>query len=226
MAELEAIKGDINNRIFPIQWRDRIDCALASLRNDACYPDDSESKLLRNVTDWFGGLILGTATICVFPECGSGYFEWSAFVRMRRETNVLDNVQRIVMMDSHIKDEWLLPWREIARLSNVRLDVAKSYSDLVDIIVPCSDEVGAGVVVVVYINGSFRFSPSSCGTKPEIEKSRRAAVVFWDWCTTHAVNEPTNFLYTSVVEPCGCSTWNELARSHERSLINGTEKTI
>ena len=108
-------------------------------------------------------------------------------------------------MVTHIKDEWLLPWREIARLSNVRLDVAKSYSDLVDIIIPCSGRV----VVVVYINGSFRFSPSSCGTNPEIEKSRRAAVKFWDWCTTHAVNEPTNFLYTSVVEPCACSTWNE-----------------
>jgi hypothetical protein len=90
---------------------------------------------------------IGTATMCVFPECGNGYFEWSAFVRMRRETNVLHNVQRIVMMDSHMKDDWLLPWREIARLSNVRLDVAKSYSDLVDII-PCSGEVG---VVVVYI---------------------------------------------------------------------------
>ena len=188
MVELEAtIKGDINNRIRSIKWRDQIDCALASLRNDACYPEDSEAKLLKNVTDWFGSLILGgTATICVFPECGSGYFEWSAFVRMRREINVLDNVQHIVMMDSHMKDDWQLPWREIARLSNVRLDVAKSYSDLVDIIIPCS-----GVVVVVYINGSFRFSPSYCGTEPEIEKSRRAAVEFWDWCTTHAVNEPT-----------------------------------
>ena len=213
MVELEAIKGDINNRIRSIKWRDQIDCALASLRNDACYPEDSEAKLLKNVTDWFGSLILGgTATICVFPECGSGYFEWSAFVRMRRETNVLDNVQHIVMMDSHMKDDWQLPWREIAPLSNVRLDVAKSYSDLVDIIIPCS-----GVVVVVYINGSFLFSPFSCGTKPEIEKSRRAAVEFWDWCTTHAVNEPTNFLYTSVVEPCACCTWNALARCHERS---------
>ena len=190
--------------------RDQIDCALTSLRNDACYPEDSEAKLLKNVTDWFGGLNLGTATTCVFPECGSGYFEWSAFIQMRRETNVLDNVQRIVMMDSHMKDEWLLPWREIARLSNVRIDVAKSYSDLVDIIIPCS-----GNVVVVYINGSFRFSPFSCGTKPEIEKSRRAAVEFWDWCTTHAVNKPINFLYTSVVEPCACSTWNALARCHE-----------
>ena len=189
----------------------QIGCALAKLRNDACYPDDSEAKLLKNVTDWFGGLSLGNATVCVFPCCGSGYFEWSAFVRMRRELN---NVNRIVMMDPHIKEEWLLPWREIARLSNVRLDVAKSYSELVDII-PCSGEVGIGVVIVVYINGSFRFSPSSCGTKPEIEKSRRAAVKFWDWCTTHAVNEPTNFLYTSVVEPCACSTWNALARCHE-----------
>jgi hypothetical protein len=79
------------------------------------------------------------------------------------------------MMDSHVKDEWLLPWREIARLSN---DVAKSYSDLVDILI-C-----IGVVIVVYINGSFRFSPFYCGTKHEIEKSRRAAVVFWDWCVT------------------------------------------
>ena len=188
----------------------QIGCALASLRNDACYPDDSEAKLLQNVTEWFGGLILGdTATMClVFPCCGSGYFEWSAFVQMRHELN---NVQRIVMMDSHIKDEWLLPWHDIAQLSNVQLDVAKSYSDLGDIIT--GEEVGT--VVVVYINGSFRFSPSSCGTKPEIEKSRRAAVVFWDWCTTHAVNEPINFLYTSVVEPCACSTWDELARCHE-----------
>jgi hypothetical protein len=184
-----------------------LDCALASLRNDACYPDDSEAKLLQNVTDWLGGLSLDTTTICVFPECGSGYFEWSAFVQMRRE---LHNVQRVVMMDSHIKDEWLLPWHEIARLSNVQLEVAKSYSDLGDII---TGEVGT--VVVVYINGSFRFSPSTCGTKPEIEKSRRAAVKFWDWCTTHAVNKPTNFLYTSVVEPCACSTWNELARCKE-----------
>lgn len=203
----------VGHRYNMLQNHDQIDCALASLRNDACYPEDSETKLLKNVTDWFGGLILvGNATICVFPCCGSGYFEWSAFVRMRRETNVLDNVQHIVMMDSHMKDDWLLPWREIARLSNVRLDVAKSYSDLGDIIIPCS-----GVVVVVYINGSFRFSPFSCGTKPEIEKSRRAAVEFWDWCTTHAVNEPTNFLYTSVVEPCACSTWDALARCHERS---------
>ena len=185
----------------------QVGCALATLRNDACYPD-SEAKLLNNVTDWFGGLILGNATVCVFLCCGSGYFEWSAFVQMRRK---LHNVNRIVMMDSHIKDEWLLPWHEIARLSNVRLEVAKSYSDLGDII---AGEV-VGTVVVVYINGSFRFSPSSCGTKPEIEKSRRAAVKFWDWCTTHAVNEPTNFLYTSVVEPCACSTWNELARCHE-----------
>jgi hypothetical protein len=200
-------KGDINSRICSIQWRDQIDCALASLMNDACYPDDSETKLLKNVTDWFEGLNIGTTTTCVFPCCGSGYFEWSAFIQMRRETNMLDNVNRIVMMDSHIKDEWLLPWREIARLSDVHLDVAKSYSDLV---IPCS-----GNVVVVYINGSFRFSPSSCGSKPEIEKSRRAAVMFWDWCTTHAVNEPTNFLYTSVVEPCACSTWNALARCHE-----------
>ena len=190
--------------------RDQIDCALASLRNDAWYPE-TEAKLLKNVTDWFGDLILGTATMCVFPECGSGFFEWSAFVRMRRKTNVLHNVQRIVMMDSHMKDDWLLPWREIARLSNVRIDVAKSYSDLLDII-PCS-----GVVVVVYINGSFLFSPFSCGTKPEIEKSRRAAVKFWDWCTTHAVNEPTNFVHTSMVSPCACSTWNALARCHERS---------
>ena len=212
MGELDAIKGDINNQIRSIQWRDQIDCALASLRNDACYPEDSETKLLKNVTDWLGGLNLGsTATVCVFPECGSGYFEWSAFIQMRRELN---NVQRVVMMDSHIKDEWLLPWREIARLSNVRLDVAKSYSDLVDIL-KCSCEVAVGVVIVVYINGSFRFSPFYCGTKPEIEKSRRAAVEFWDWCSTHAVNEPINFLYTSVVEPCVCSTWNALARCHE-----------
>ena len=128
MRELNATKGDINSRsICSIQWRDQIDCALASLRNDACYPVDSEAKLLKNVTDWFGGLILGTtATICVFPECGSGYFEWSAFVRMRRETNVLDNVQRIVMMDSRMNDDFI----------------------------PCSC-----IVVVVYINGSFRFSP-------------------------------------------------------------------
>ena len=68
------------------------DCALASLRNDAYYPDDSEAKLLKNVTEWFGDLNLGdTATICVFPCCGSGYFEWSAFILMRRE---LHNVQR------------------------------------------------------------------------------------------------------------------------------------
>lgn len=196
MAELEATKNDINN-------------CINSLRNDACYPENSEAKLLKNVTEWLGSL--KNATMCVFPECGSGYFEWSAFIRMRRE---LHNVQRVVMMDSHIKDEWLLPWREIARLSNVRLDVAKSYSDLVDTI-PCS--VAVGVVIVVYINGSFRFSPFYCGTKPEIEKSRRAAVVFWDWCATHAVNEPANFLYTSVVEPCACSTWNALARCHEMS---------
>jgi hypothetical protein len=210
MAELEATKNDINNRIRSIQWRDQIDCALASLRNDACYPEDSEAKLLKNVTDWLGGL--KNATMCVFPECGSGYFEWSAFIQMRRE---LHNVQRIVMMDSHIKDDWLLPWREIARLSNVHLDVAKSYSDLADII-PCSCEVAVGtVVIVVYINGSFRFSPFYCGTKPEIEKSRQAAVKFWDWCTIHAINKPTNFLYTSVVEPCACSTWDALARGHE-----------
>jgi hypothetical protein len=55
MAELAVIKGDINNQNRSIhQWRDQTDCALASLRNDACYPDDSESKLLKNVTDWFG----------------------------------------------------------------------------------------------------------------------------------------------------------------------------
>ena len=214
MAELEAAtKNDINNRIRSIQLRDQIVCALASLRNDACYPQYSEAKLLKNVTEWFGRLNYGTATTCVFPECGSGYFEWSAFIQMRRE---LHNVQRIVMMDSHIKDDWLLPWGEIARLSNVHLDIAKSYSDLADII-PCSScEVAVGtVVIVVYINGSFRFSPFYCGTKPEIEKSRQAAVKFWDWCATHAVNEPTNFLYTSVVEPCACSTWDALARCHE-----------
>jgi len=28
-------------------------------------------------------------------------------------------------------------------------------------------------------------------TKPEIEKSRQAAVKFWDWCTIHAINKPT-----------------------------------
>ena len=81
MAELEAAtKNDINNRIRSIQLRDQIVCALASLRNDACYPQYSEAKLLKNVTEWFGRLNYGTATTCVFPECGSGYLEWSAFI--------------------------------------------------------------------------------------------------------------------------------------------------
>lgn len=153
------------------------------------------------------------ATQCIFPECGSGFSEWHV-VRLLQEACGV-RLSEVVMMDARmqVQGRWLDVWATLAVRTGVRLVALSSYEQLRE----WTDTQGATAQssLVLYINGSIRFSPSTCPLPCPPERSQAAAVQFWRWCHVHALNAPTNFLHGSPQAPCACTTWLSLAEQHE-----------
>jgi hypothetical protein len=149
---------------------------------------------------------------CVFPECGSGFSEWHV-VQLLQEVVGCRKLSEVVMMDGYIQERWLDVWDTMAARTGVKLVVLSSYVQLQEWADMQEEYI---TTLVFYINGSFRFSQSTCPCDPE--QSKAAAILFWRWCHAHVLNTPTNFLVGCPTPPCACTSWLELADCHDYNL--------
>ena len=149
------------------------------------------------------------ARCCIFPECGAAYHEWQAFIALRATGFRLDH---IVLMDECIEELWKEQWLRLGRQHKTRVTIMPSYVALREWATLADTRREESSVVVVYVNGSIQFSAYACRqTNPTV--SREAAVLFWDWCQEHAANAPVNFVRSSSLRPCACTTWAQLAET-------------
>lgn len=157
------------------------------------------------------------ATTCIFPECGSGYSEWQVVRVLQGVCRV--GVTEVLLMDTHTQENWRGAWAALAAQAGVRLVVQTSYEQLAAWAhghASCC----APDCLVLYINGSLRFSPSTCPPPCPPGRSKAAAIQFWLWCHAHALNAPANFLLGIPHAPGACVTWSELAEQHTRDLMD------
>jgi hypothetical protein len=142
------------------------------------------------------------ASTIIFPECGSGFHEWNVLIALKETDH---NIKEMIFMDSHIQDEWIPIWQELATMNNIIITILRSYIEL--------DKWSTNTnhqndVIIIYINGGLKFGESYC--KPECLES---AVRFWDWCAKHAKNKNAiNFIGCDMINPANCTSWSELSR--------------
>lgn len=141
-----------------------------------------------------------TSVTLFFLECGCGYHEWNV-VHALKAANY--SINTIVMMDCQIDSEWRGIWLELSKFHDVELVILESYVSLAQW-VQFFNEPSA----VIYINGALRFSPRYCGiTSTECQ---HAATLFWKWCAENVINQPINFVDTSILKPACANTWGDL----------------
>ena len=134
----------------------------------------------------------------VFPECGSGYHEWTIVCELIKQGHHIDQV---VFMDSMIGDnklpssQWLQCWKCMATELNINILTFTSYIELAH----WANNTHA-TVFVIYINGSFKFGPSYCGPN-DCEECRLYACHFWEWCSKHCANQLGNIVRDRIVQP-------------------------
>lgn len=197
-----------------------MECDIAMLRTSATdhIPHDTLPILLRHIRE-FVPKHQGSIK-CIFPECGNGFFEWNV-MQLLQETHKLQ-ISEVVMMDTYIQTHWVDIWTRIAKRADVRLVVLSSYVQLWDW--ARSQDPTARSNLVFYINGCFRFSEAHCPAPQTPELSRVAAVKFWRWCHSNALNNFTNFQYGNPVQPGMCDTWLEFAKLHDEKHQKDTKK--
>lgn len=194
-----------------------VEAAHRDLRRDAWFPHTLLALLqsvARHVDTSAGGSGCATA---IFPECGSGYFEWHV-VRLLRAAPRHVALSEVVMMDARTEPRWLDAWATLAASNGVRLVALDSYEQLWAWAEARDADTAAASSLVIYINACLRFSPSTCSPPLSCEGSRAAAVRFWQWCAAHAANPPANFLHGAPRPPCSCTTWLALAEVHSRPI--------
>lgn len=140
----------------------------------------------------------------IFPECGSAYHEWQVVCALARRGH---DITKVVFMDSAICLEWTETWQQVAKEQNVEIVILKSYIALRE----WAQSKGHLNLLVLYINGTVRFTPYYCGQE-DVEECMASASAFWEWCHQFAINRtPLNYVRHNVFQIAGCTTWKELA---------------
>jgi hypothetical protein len=143
------------------------------LRESACYPERNEhilGLLKERSSKW-------KPTSClIFIGVGSGYHEWKA-IELFKEN--LWDIEEVIFTERLVDREWLRIWTVLAQEHDIKFTFVRSYQELLGV-------VYAEKFVVIYINGTFFFSKSTCGNYFKDEKE--AAVDFWKICDESAVN--------------------------------------
>lgn len=179
---------------------------LHTLAVDAWTPEVShliKSHLLEVSHKWY--IDAGIGVTVYMAECGCAFHEWNAVLAMKA-TGL--NITRLVLMDSAMDkhfDKHGATWAKLATINNIELVTKKSYIHLLEYVQNHSNNCN----VVLYINGSLRFSKAYC-TNPALCKA--AAIQFWTWCDQHACNKtPLNFVSCTPTQPAGAVSWAMLA---------------
>ena len=139
----------------------------------------------------------------IFPECGSAFHEWEVVCTLVSGGH---DIAKIVFMDSALVPEWVMTWCQLAEVLAVEIVVLYSYVALEQW---AWREISSSPhsVIVLYINGSIRFTPYYCGHY-DVEECKASASRFGDWCHQFAINQsPINYVRHSALRLAGCTTW-------------------